>query len=59
MESHLRRISQEHSRSFISGSDARITMGADEPALLRLRQEKSGEVGPENLSANLTSSNLA
>jgi predicted phage-related endonuclease len=40
-------------RSFIGGSDARIIMGADEPALLRLWREKRGEVEPEDLSANL------
>jgi YqaJ-like viral recombinase domain len=40
-------------RRFIGGSDARIIMGQDEKALNRLWQEKRGEVGPENLSANL------
>src|ERR1039458_6359322 len=40
-------------RSFIGGSDARIIMGADETALLRLWREKRGEVEPEDLSANL------
>src|SRR5471030_2989781 len=40
-------------RSFIGGSDARIIMGNDESALLRLWQEKRGEVGPEDLSGNL------
>jgi YqaJ-like viral recombinase domain len=40
-------------RYFIGGSDARIIMGQDEKALLRLWQEKRGEVGPEDLSANL------
>jgi predicted phage-related endonuclease len=40
-------------RSFIGGSDARIIMGSDEAALIRLWQEKRGEVGPEDLSANL------
>jgi predicted phage-related endonuclease len=42
-----------HRRSFIGGSDARIIMGDDESALLRLWQEKRGEVDPEDLSANL------
>jgi predicted phage-related endonuclease len=37
-------------RSFVGGSDARIIMGDDEPALLRLWREKRGEVGPEDLS---------
>jgi len=40
-------------RTFVGGSDARIIMGADEAALIRLWQEKRGEVGPEDLSTNL------
>jgi hypothetical protein len=40
-------------RSFIGGSDARIIMGNDEAALLRLWREKRGEVEPEDLSGNL------
>jgi YqaJ-like viral recombinase domain len=40
-------------RSFIGGSDARIIMGDDEAALVRLWREKRGEVEPEDLSANL------
>jgi predicted phage-related endonuclease len=40
-------------RSFIGGSDARVIMGSDEAALVRLWQEKRGEVGPEDLSGNL------
>ena len=40
-------------RYFIGGSDARIIMGDDEAALLRLWQEKRGEVEPEDLSGNL------
>jgi predicted phage-related endonuclease len=40
-------------RYFIGGSDARIIMGNDEAALLRLWLEKRGEVEPENLSGNL------
>jgi hypothetical protein len=40
-------------RYFIGGSDARVIMGNDEPALLRLWQEKRGEVEPEDLSGNL------
>ena len=39
--------------SFIGGSDARIIMGSDEAALVRLWQEKRGEVEPEDLSGNL------
>ena len=41
------------SRYFIGGSDARIIMGKDEAALVRLWQEKRGEVEPEDLSDNL------
>jgi predicted phage-related endonuclease len=40
-------------RYFIGGSDARIIMGNDEAALLRLWREKRGEVAPEDLSGNL------
>jgi predicted phage-related endonuclease len=40
-------------RYFIGGSDARIIMGSDEAALVRLWQEKRGEVEPEDLSGNL------
>ena len=40
-------------RTFIGGSDARIIMGNDELALLRLWQEKRGEVEPQDLSSNL------
>ncbi len=42
-----------HRRSFVGGSDARIIMGDDEAALLRLCREKRGEVEPEDLSDNL------
>jgi predicted phage-related endonuclease len=40
-------------RHFIGGSDARVIMGTDEVALLRLWREKRGEVEPEDLSGNL------
>src|SRR2546428_5114336 len=40
-------------RLFIGGSDARIIMGGDEAALVRLWREKRGEVEPEDLSGNL------
>ena len=40
-------------RYFIGGSDARIIMGNDEGALLRLWREKRGEIEPEDLSGNL------
>jgi predicted phage-related endonuclease len=43
----------ESRRSFIGGSDARIIMGTDEAALIRLWREKRGEVNPEDLSGNL------
>ena len=40
-------------RTFIGGSDARIIMGKDEAALLRLWREKRGEAEPQDLSGNL------
>jgi predicted phage-related endonuclease len=40
-------------RSFIGGSDARIIMGTDEAALVRLWREKRVEAEPEDLSRNL------
>jgi predicted phage-related endonuclease len=40
-------------RHFIGGSDARVIMGQDEKALIRLWREKRGEVGPEDLSGDL------
>ena len=40
-------------RSFIGGSDARVIMGSDESALIRLWREKRGDVEPEDLSGNL------
>jgi YqaJ-like viral recombinase domain len=40
-------------KTFIGGSDARIIMGNDETALLRLWREKRGEAEPMDLSANL------
>jgi predicted phage-related endonuclease len=40
-------------RSFIGGSDARVIMGSDEGALLRLWREKRGEAEAEDLSGNL------
>jgi predicted phage-related endonuclease len=40
-------------RHFVGGSDARIIMGTDEAALIRLWQEKRGGVEPEDLSRNL------
>jgi predicted phage-related endonuclease len=46
-------LSAPERRHFIGGSDARIVMGDDENALLRLWREKRGEVEPEDLSGNL------
>jgi predicted phage-related endonuclease len=40
-------------RAFIGGSDARVIMGDNEAALLRLWREKRGEAEPEDLSGNL------
>jgi hypothetical protein len=45
--------SKPHCRYFIGGSDARIIMGDDEHALIRLWREKRGEVEPHDLSGNL------
>jgi predicted phage-related endonuclease len=52
----MERIAQRSApcrRSFIGGSDARIIMGNDGAALLRLWCEKRGEIEPEDLSGNL------
>jgi predicted phage-related endonuclease len=38
---------------FIGGSDARVIIGDDEAALIRLWHEKRGEAQPEDLSGNL------
>jgi predicted phage-related endonuclease len=40
-------------RGFIGGSDARIIMGDDQAALVRLWQEKRGEAQPADLANNL------
>ncbi len=54
MSNHLQRNTQTtNRRGFIGGSDARIIMGDDEVALVRLWREKRGEVEPEDLSGNL------
>ena len=45
--------SPENRRCFVGGSDARIIMGADEAALVRLWREKRGEAEREDLSGNL------
>src|SRR5215475_3349129 len=52
MKSNLWRTPSER-RIFIGGSDARIIMGNDEAALIRLWREKRGEAEPEDLSRNL------
>src|SRR5499426_259583 len=39
--------------AFIGGSDARVIMGSDDAALIRLWREKRGEVEPEDMSGNL------
>ena len=44
---------EDHRRGFVGGSDARIIMGYDEAALIRLWREKRGEFEPEDLSGNL------
>jgi predicted phage-related endonuclease len=53
MQSMTRTRSDHGRRYFIGGSDARIIMGDDEAALIRLWREKRGEVEPEDLSGNL------
>jgi predicted phage-related endonuclease len=50
-EAHVTSIGRRN--HFIGGSDARIIMGNDEAAILRLWREKRGEVEPEDLSGNL------
>jgi predicted phage-related endonuclease len=46
-------IAAKDRRHFIGGSDARIIMGKDEKALLRLWREKRGEEAPVDLSGVL------
>jgi predicted phage-related endonuclease len=53
MKSNFWADPQEGRRYFIGGSDARIIMGSDEAALVRLWREKRGEAEPEDLSGNL------
>jgi predicted phage-related endonuclease len=54
MDKHTKILTDSASRrSFIGGSDARIIMGDDETALVRLWREKRGEVKPQDLSGNL------
>jgi hypothetical protein len=53
LERSLEKSSRKCRWSFIGGSDARIIMGTDEAALLRLWREKRREIEPEDLSGNL------
>jgi predicted phage-related endonuclease len=53
VKSNMWTKSNQDRRSFIGGSDARLIMGDDEGALVRLWREKRGEVEPEDLSDNL------
>jgi predicted phage-related endonuclease len=53
MKSSVSTKLDEGRRRFIGGSDARIIMGNDEAALLRLWREKRGEAEPEDLAGNL------
>ena len=48
-----RRMKIADRRYFLGGSDARIIMGEDEAALLRLWREKRGEAEPRDLFGNL------
>jgi predicted phage-related endonuclease len=45
--------SSEDRRYFVGGSDARVIVGSDEAALVRLWREKRGEAEPKDLSGNL------
>jgi predicted phage-related endonuclease len=53
MNSNVWKNAPERRRGFIGGSDARVIMGGDEMALIRLWCEKRGEVEAEDLSGNL------
>ena len=53
MKAELSKGDRPGRRYFIGGSDARIIMGDNQEALVRLWREKRGEVEPENLSGNL------
>ena len=46
-------VNKQVRRAFIGGSDARIIMGDDEGALVRLWREKRGEVEPADFCGNL------
>ena len=49
----LRDVNQLNRRGFVGGSDARIIMGGNESALIRLWREKRGEAEPEDLTRDL------
>src|SRR6516165_5105351 len=53
MKNAMWKRSSTDRRGFIGGSDARIMMGNDEQALIRLWREKRGEMEPADLSGNL------
>ena len=53
MKLEIPRNSSLGRRGFIGDSDARIILGDDEVALIRLWREKRGEIEPEDLSDNL------
>jgi predicted phage-related endonuclease len=53
MKNAMWKSSTKDRRGFIGGSDARIIMGGDEQALIRLWREKRGEIEPVDLSGNL------
>jgi hypothetical protein len=53
MKNTMWKSSGSDRRTFIGGSDARVVMGSDEQALIRLWREKRGEIEPEDLSGNL------
>jgi predicted phage-related endonuclease len=53
MTSDVWTTTRQRRRNLIGGSDARIIMGDDEAALIRLWREKRGEIEPEDLSGNL------
>ena len=60
MSGHLTRSALTANRqAFIGGSDARIIMGNDEAALLRLWREKRGEVEPRICPATSSSSSAS
>ena len=53
MTTPIRIADSRNRRTFIGGSDARVIMGTDEAALLRMWREKRGEAELEDLSDNL------